>query len=562
MGSAKNTLTYFKTYKYYIYLIGVFVFSLVLFRFAYLFQSAFDNLMSVATYLTWHSLFEFAGIVVSFAVFVTSYYTYNQTRNLRFIFLGAVFLFMGQLDLFHTLSYKGMPEFFVSNVCCANRATTFWIISRIFGSVGIALATFIPKQKETRINRVIFAFPSIVLSIFFLIVATYYPDMLPRMYIEGQGLTQAKIIFEYVIVVFLIVAIVKFLLEYKRTSDSATILFVGGLLLSVFSEFAFIKYNNPYDIHNYIGHVYKVLAFYFIFKGTFITSVQRPYMELSEAKNELRNYAENLDRLVSERTKQLKEMNQVLLNDLDYARDIQRSMLPQKLPREEEVSFAASYFPAERVSGDFYNIFKLDDQHIGFYIGDVSGHGVPAAMLTVFLKQSIKTRREVYGGKEDLMDPSATLKDLYESFNNTNFKDEVYIVLLYGIYNFKTRELTYASAGLNVAPLLVKNNGQVKKIQIKGFPICKFMDFYSVEYENNTIKLEKGDRVLFYTDGLVEVKNDKGEEFSEDRLIRILENNPGRTAPEVLDTITRNVFDFINISQLRDDITFFVMKVD
>ncbi|MGI6777942.1 MAG: MASE3 domain-containing protein [Acetivibrionales bacterium] len=561
MRSYSNIRSFVNTNKHYFFLIAAFVFSLVLFKLASLFQDQFDKMMGGDAYLSWHTMFELSSILVSFSVFITSYYTYRQTKNLRLIFLGAVFLFMGLVDMFHTLSYKGMPAFFINDSCCANRATTFWIISRLVGSAGILIATLIPKNKESSINKFLFAGGSIVFSIFSFIVTTYYPDALPKMYIEGQGLTQSKIILEYVIVIFMVAAIIKLLNEYGKEKETAAILLAGGLLISVFSEFAFISYNDPYDIHNYIGHIYKVIAFYLIFRATFIVSVQKPYLQLSEAKNELKGYIENLDKLVHERTRQLREINRKLLDDLNYARDIQLSMLPQSMPELTEVSFAAAYFPAERVSGDFYNVFILDEEHIGFYIGDVSGHGVPAAMLTIFLKQSINSMHEMKEKREEIIYPSAILDNLYESFNKTNFKDEVYVVMLYGVLNIKTRVLTYSSAGLNKAPLLARSTGEVKEIEIEGFPICKLINLYNVAYKSHTLNLEKGDKLLLYTDGLVEVRNTCGEEFSEHHLRNILSSISGKTANEITDSITEEINKFMTVSELTDDITFLVMEV-
>ncbi|NLW26580.1 MASE3 domain-containing protein, partial [Acetivibrio saccincola] len=98
-------------YKHYIIIIITGAAAYALLEIAGLFEEEFERIMSIANYLTWHYLFEFISILVSFSVFVVSYYTYDQTRNLRTVFLGSVFFTIGMIDMFHTLSFKGMPDF-------------------------------------------------------------------------------------------------------------------------------------------------------------------------------------------------------------------------------------------------------------------------------------------------------------------------------------------------------------------------------------------------------------------------------------------------------------------
>lgn len=543
------------------YLLGVITaFSYMLFLIAYFFQDPFRHVMEVASYLTWHNLFEITGILVCFSSFVVSYHTYDQSKRLGSLALGNFLLVTGIIDAFHTFSYKGMPDFFIPNHD-ANRATTFWIISRLLSSTGFVAATFIPKEKSCSVKKHFFVSISVLLTVLCLIVVTYFPHLLPAMYVEGMGLTSIKIFAEYIAIALLSIAIVRYILEYRRTGDFLSIMLSGALIVSIFSELAFVSYANVYDIFNYLGHVYKFIAFFIIFKVIFIYNVQKPYLELSSAQKELKNYAENLDMIVDERTREIKIINQKLMEDLEYARDIQKSMLPVVFPEAREVAFSARYFPAEHVSGDFFNIFSLGDEHIGLCIGDVSGHGVSAAMLTVFVNQNIKAIVESDINNMEFTSPSNVLKNIYKSFNRTNFREEIYVVLLYAVYNLKTRELTYSSAGINVAPLKVENSGEVSEVNVKGFPICKFIEFHPADYNDSTIKLDYGDKILFYTDGLVENTNREGKSFSEDRLKVILSQNSHKSAEALSETVTRCFFEYTDINNLKDDITFFIMEV-
>lgn len=555
----KNIEIFYK-FKEYTFLVISAVLAYSVFGLVYLLKDEFSAAMSVANYLTWHNLFEFSSVLISLSVFVVSYYTYEQTRNLRSVFLGSIFLAVGLMDAFHTLSYKGMPAFLVEN-SDANRATTLWIISRLIAGAGFLAASFIRSKKGSGINRRIFLIVPMVVSFLVLIIVTFFPWLLPPMFIEGSGLTAYKILSEYIIILLFVFTVIKFISEYKTTKDRLVVLFCVSLVMSIFSEIAFVLYSSVYDIYNYLGHIYKFLAFFIIFRVIFINNIQQPYHDLYQAKQELKEYADNLDKKVQERTIELKQLNEKLLEDLEYARDIQKAMFPSRHPVWDKVLFEVKYYPAERVSGDFYNVFKLDNENIGFYIGDVSGHGVPAAMLTVFLNQTVKTLIEVETNELDLMSPSEVLDSIYKSFNTTNFREDVYIVMLYGVYNTSNRTLTYSSAGLNVQPLLIRHSGEVSEIELKGFPICKFIEFYSGEYENNTLSLNPKDKILFYTDGLTEAHNSDNEFFGDKRLKKILNINKQQSAHEIAQSVSDDVFEFMKDKELKDDITFFIMEV-
>ncbi len=546
--------------KYHFIFVLVSLACLIMLKLAYLAQGLFDRIMSVSSFLAWHTMFEFFNLLVASAIFLISYYTYDQTHNLRSIVFGSTYATVGMIGLFHTLSYKGMPMFFVENVC-ANRATTYWILYSIITAVGYLTASHIPADLKCKYNKLPFIVVPLAISLISFYTVTYFPGVLPAMYIEGQGLTPLKIILEYVVIGIFVLAVVRYLAEYRRTKDHMVILLCMAMVISVFSRLAFTLYGSVYDIYNYLGHIFLIISNYIVFKVIFITGVQKPYMELSKAQSELKRYAENLDQLVTERTSELERINQKLMDDLEYARDIQKAMLPTSLPEINGVSFAAAYFPAERLSGDFYNVFKLDEHSVAICIGDVSGHGVPAAMLTVFVNESIEGFKKSNGDSSNLKSPSEVLNSIYVSFNRTNFKEEVYVVLLFGIYDTRTRVLKYSSGGMNVPPLIVRESGEVSELPVQGFPICKFLEFYPVNYTDYEIKLNKGDKVLFYTDGLTEAENLKGEYFSGERLKKVLSQSKDKTASMTVDSISGAVFEFIGNKELKDDITCLVMDV-
>ena len=522
----------------------------------YYLEGEFAKVLEVATFLTWHNLFEFASILVSVSVFLVAYYSYDQTGRFNSIFFGSVFLTVALVDAFHTLSYKGMPAFFIENTT-ANRATTFWIISRFIASVSFIFAGHSTKIKK-KINKNVFLIIPFCLSITILITVTWFPDFFPVMYEEGVGLTPFKKNSEFVIIFLFFISAAKFFHRYFINRELLELICAFSMVLNIYSEAAFTLYYSVYDLYNYLGHIYKFISFFVIFRVIFINSIRRPYIELYEAKDKIKSYADNLDLIVQIRTQELRKLNDQLMEDLRYAKDIQKAIYPSKLPQYRDVVFDSRYFPAEMVGGDFYNIFKRDEENIALFIGDVSGHGVPAAMLTIFVNQTVRT---LIDSESRIINPSAVLNNIYQSFNKANFNDEVYIVMIYALYNIKERRLTFSSAGHNVEPIIIKADGDVEEINIKGFPICKFAEYYNNPYRDNTLVLNPKDKLLFYTDGLIEARNMDGEFYSKERLIDLLKTNSDKSCKELNKVISNSLFDFKGKYALRDDVTFFILEV-
>lgn len=553
-----NLLAHVKRYDK---MILIFLLSVVLYVIAALYNDTFMNLMSVSNYLTWHIIFEFSSIMVSFSIFTVAYFVYEESGSLRIIMLGCAFLAMGILDSFHTLSFKGMADIFIPNTT-ANRATTLWILSRTFGSIGFLSAAYIPINLKSNIKKLVFAGITAIFSFFLFLITTYHSDYLPQMLVEGAGLTKIKVMMEYLIILIMGYTFIIVAIEYEKTSSRREYMFMVALIFLMFSEFAFTNYGSVYDAFNYLGHIYKIIAYMVLYKAIYIENVSQPYREMKKARYELKEYSDNLNFIVKQRTKELEEMNAVLMNDIEYAREMQRCLMPSQMPQEPEVSFHAEYLPAERLSGDFFNVVKLDENNIAVYMGDVSGHGVSAAMLTVFAFQNILPLKEEEDGAYEIISPGYVLKTIYKGFNKTNFNVETYIVMLYGIYNIKTKLFTYSSAGMNVSPYIIKKSGEVQELCSKGFPICKLGEYVMPFYDDRTVQLEPGDKMMLYSDGLVEAKNKRNEIYGQHEMKEFIAKNAHLHARDLEVKIKNNLYNHIGHGEkLMDDATFLIMEV-
>ena len=244
------------------------------------------------------------------------------------------------------------------------------------------------------------------------------------------------------------------------------------------------------------------------------------------------------------------EHNRNLQNDLEMAKKLQYSLLPDEF-FDERIDFSYFYKSCEMLGGDFIDIFAIDGDHIGIYIADVSGHGVPASMLTVFLYSSIN---------REILSPASALDELYKKFNSSNLGNDMYITLFYAIINLKDRKMTYSNAGHNVCPIVFGRN-RFELLRVPGVPISDWVNRPS--YIDRSISLNPKDRLFLYTDGLIELKNSEDEQFGEERLLNILLNDMSK--PDlVLNKIYEEASKFSAPEKplkLADDITMALLEI-
>lgn len=540
--------------------LAVFLLSVIIYSTVQWFDSHIYHIFRMDDYLYWHIALEGLSIVMSFCIFLLSYYTVARTKNLRTILFMCTFLIVGLLDAIHTLTYDGMPGFF--SHASISKATSFWIAARLTTVLGMMAAGLVSKNRTVRLHRSVFVLVSLLYSGLLTFLILYKQEYIPPLFIEGSGLTPMKIYLEYTIIAIMIINMLLFYRIYRQGEEAEEYKFIIlSLLLSIFSELSFTMYNNVYDTYNLLGHVYKIIAYALIFKGKFVLNVQKPYLAMYEAEQQLARYVNNLEKLVDTRTMEIKAANEKLLKDMDYARNIQTALLPLAFPRTGKLDFAARYLPCEKIGGDFYNVFRLDEDNIGILIGDVAGHGVSAAMITVFINQNIHVRREFDDGRIRIHTPKQVLTNLFYIYNRMNFPEEIYTVMFYGIFNLKDNTFTYCSAGMNTEPLILHKSGNVEPLQIKGVPICKLGGIISPSYDNQTVQLEEGDSLLFYTDGLIEIDRKMPEHFNSDNLVEYLRGVQNITAAETVDHMFDLYYALRGDKKMIDDVTVLVVRI-
>ena len=227
-------------------------------------------LTSLHSYLLFHSLAEIFSIMVAFGIFMTAWNSGRFLKNNYLIFLGIAYLFVGGIDLLHTLAYKGMNIFYGYD---ANLPTQLWISARYVESISLLIAPLFFGRKPR--SGIFFLSYTIVISM--LMGAIFYWQVFPDCFVEGAGLTVFKKISEYVISTILVLAIFSLIHKRKEIDDTILKLLIASIMITIGSELAFTFYINVYGISNLIGHMFKIISFYLIYKAIIETGFIKPY---------------------------------------------------------------------------------------------------------------------------------------------------------------------------------------------------------------------------------------------------------------------------------------------
>jgi sigma-B regulation protein RsbU (phosphoserine phosphatase) len=284
---------------------------------------------------------------------------------------------------------------------------------------------------------------------------------------------------------------------------------------------------------------------------TFVSSQIAAAIQRKRAEEERRRY-----------TAELAEAHGRIKEDLRVAARIQQSRLPQEKLQVPGVEFGWLFNACEEVAGDMFNFVQLSPHHIGVYILDVSGHGVPAALLSMALSRSMTAAADGSGallqlrsGKPEVASPAEVAETMNRRFP-MNLEINQYFTFLYGVLDLRTNGFSFARAG-HPAPILVRR-GRARELDDALGPAIGILP--EVTFEEATIQLEPGDEIIFYTDGIDEASNRDGEEFGLQRILTTLSSSSGG----IEDSIQRlrdQVRDFTGSSTQSDDITIVGFRV-
>jgi len=248
--------------------------------------------------------------------------------------------------------------------------------------------------------------------------------------------------------------------------------------------------------------------------------------DLSLARDELQRSNQELTTL----NEKISRINKQMTRDLEAAARVQQSLLPDDEVKVPQVELAWRYVPCQSLAGDFLNVFQLDAEHLGLYVVDVSGHGVPSSLMAVtvgrFLSpkvsdSSLLVRPDGNGGSK-LATPSEVAFQLNELFQADEFSG-LYFTMLYGVLHVPSGRLRYVSAGHT--PLAqVSADGTTTLHEMAGFPVGFVPD---VEFDEDALTLSPGDRLYLYSDGVPEAMNAEREQFGDEAMKDVLSKGQG-----------------------------------
>lgn len=267
-----------------------------------------------------------------------------------------------------------------------------------------------------------------------------------------------------------------------------------------------------------------------------------------------REIAEKREELQIERNELRKRMN-IMNDELDMARIIQQKLIPSGTPN---VNIFSLYKPMEAVGGDFMEFIKFNDEKkIGIFISDVSGHGVPAALITSMIKSTIQESKRIYS------DPSLMLLHLNEVLGTHT--EEVFVTAFYGIYNTNNRSLLYSNAGHH-PPVVILKNKVTTLSRSRSVPLAIMNNLDMIEtgnvYSNSRATLPKNSKILFYTDGLVEARHidKKGLDFGQNFDSRLLDLKK-YSSKDFTEILFRELIKFRGSDSFDDDICIICMDI-
>jgi serine phosphatase RsbU (regulator of sigma subunit) len=286
--------------------------------------------------------------------------------------------------------------------------------------------------------------------------------------------------------------------------------------------------------------------------------LQGTYLEMEKKEEEVRRLNKDLEKRVAERTEQLKsamakqqqEVQERLRieQELRVARLIQQTLLPKSAPELGGYQIAAYYRPAREVGGDFYDFLELEDGRLGLVVGDVSGKGIPAALVMANTRSVLRTIAQGGG-----IAPGEVLAEANEILY-PDIPSNMFVTCFYGVLDPSSDTFTYANSGHDLPYLHRK--GEAEELRARGMPLGLMS---SMGYEEMELVLEPGDRVLFYSDGLVEAHDPEGEMFGFPRLRALVAEHAEER--ELGDFLLEELYSFVGEGwEQEDDITLVTLR--
>jgi PAS domain S-box-containing protein len=235
--------------------------------------------------------------------------------------------------------------------------------------------------------------------------------------------------------------------------------------------------------------------------------------------------------------------------ELRLATDIQVKLMPKKFPQVEGYDIAGKNIPSKEVGGDYFDFIKIDDSQIAVCLGDVSGKGMPAALLMANLQAAIRGQVFLKSTPTECLASANSL--IYQ-----NTDSDRYVTFFYGILHTDHHSMTFSNGG-HEYPLLLSKDGKINTLE-KGGLILGFVQ--EVEFEQETIPLRPDDIFVAFSDGIIDAHNNQDEMFGEENMISIINANRQHSAQKIIDNVFKAVYEFCEDHEQIDDLSLIIIK--
>ncbi|OHD08626.1 MAG: hypothetical protein A2086_16430 [Spirochaetes bacterium GWD1_27_9] len=269
-------------------------------------------------------------------------------------------------------------------------------------------------------------------------------------------------------------------------------------------------------------------------------------------------YNEELENLVSQRTKELEVANNELriVNEKNkkeflLAQRIQLRLLPEEFPDNDKIKFFGLYQPMNEVGGDLYDVYKISENNFGVVILDVCGHGVPASLITTMAKVSFSVNSKNYSSTKDVV--GHVNNEICTALQQSGD----FFTACYATINTNKMTLDYTNAG-HKDIIIIRKNDQIIRFENNN-PFIGVLE--DINYESGEFQLESGDRIILYTDGLTEARNKDEQLYEEENLVLSIQKNKNLSLKELIQKIYQDVIDFKQSNEMQDDIAIIGVEV-
>ncbi|HEY8353541.1 MAG TPA: EAL domain-containing protein [Methylophilaceae bacterium] len=254
------------------------------------------GITNISGYLALHTLMEVIAICVATMIFAIGWNTSHQRHSDNILILSCIFLGVAILDFSHAMSFHGMPDYITASD--PEKAINFWLAARTFAIVSLLIIIFRPWHHPSRINRYVILTTVLLITAILHAVLLFHQDMLPATFSADSGLTSFKVGYEYgLIALYLLMAAIHLRQMTMPRSFNSSGLFAASVIFAM-SEFFLTRYADVSDYYNLFGHLYKIVAYIFLYRALFVETVQFPFLQLEATKQQLQATIDTLPDLL------------------------------------------------------------------------------------------------------------------------------------------------------------------------------------------------------------------------------------------------------------------------